>query len=325
MKTKILLILVLCSSTSLLACDICGCFMGITPYDNQSSFGLSYRYRSYHGYDKQNQHITPPNSSFLPSNSQNNFPPASHNGLYSDYEIYRTTEIRGRYFLQKRLELNLILPYLNNSENYNLQATTLAGLGDITLYAGYHLLRKLDQKKINQRLIGGVGIKLPTGNNQAKSEQGLTYVNPFQVGTGSIDGFIYLNYTIGFKEFGANINSSYKLNGENKQQESIANSTTQFLNLFYKIDLNKKLKVIPSIQTSYEFTKGEKYKGIETGLHETNNVLTGFGLDIFVKNIGISSSIQTNAWSAKTDHPRSSGRITLGLTYNFNQLYYAIN
>ena len=83
--------------------------------------------------------------------------------------------------------------------------------------------------------------------------------------------------------------------------------------------------MIPSIQTSYEFTNGEKYKGIETGVHQTNNVLTGFGLDIFVKNIGLSSSYQTNAWTIKTDHPRSSGRITLGLTYNLNQLYYAFN
>ncbi len=325
MKTKILIILLLCSSTSLFACDICGCFMGITPYDNQSSFGVLYRYRSYHGYNGQSQQIFPPYSSFSPVKGKNNFPPSSHNGLYSDYEVYRTTELRGRYFLQKRLELNLIVPYLNNSENYNLQNTTIGGLGDINIFAGYHLLRKLDKKIINQRLIGGLGLKLPTGNNQAKSKQGLTYVNPFQAGTGSTDGFVYLNYIIGFKNFGASLNSSYKFNGNNKRQESIANSSTQFLNVFYKIDINEKLKVIPSIQTSYEFTKGEKYKGLETGVHETNNVLTGFGLDIFVKNIGISSSIQTNTWSVKTDHPRSSGRVTLGLTYNLNQLYYAIN
>ena len=325
MKIKILFILILFHSTSTFACDICGCFMGITPYDNQSSFGILYRYRSYHGYNGQNQNIIPPNSSFLPLKLQNNFPPGSHNGLFSDYEVYRTIELRGKYFLHQKFELNLIVPFLNNTENYNNQSSTIGGLGDINIFAGYHLIRKLEEGKINQRLIGGLGVKLPSGNNEAKSEQGLIYVNPFQTGTGSTDGFIYLNYIIGIKNFGASINSSYKFNGQNNRQESIANSSTQFLNIFYKVDITKKLKMIPSIQTSYEFTNGEKYKGIETGVHQTNNVLTGFGLDIFVKNIGLSSSYQTNAWTIKTDHPRSSGRITLGLTYNLNQLYYAIN
>ena len=32
------------------ACDFCGSFMGITPYDNQSSITMLYRYKSYSGY-----------------------------------------------------------------------------------------------------------------------------------------------------------------------------------------------------------------------------------------------------------------------------------
>ncbi|WP_157687532.1 hypothetical protein [Pedobacter psychrophilus] len=314
----------LCGSSTF-ACDICGCFMGITPYDNVSSLGVFYRYRSYNGYFGQDQQFFPDESSFFPQANQTNNPLGNHNGLLGDYEIYRTTEIRGRYFIQKRLEINAIIPYLNNSEKYNNQTSTISGLGDITLYAGYHLLRKLDQKTINQRLITGAGIKIPTANNLVKSDQGLTYSNPFQPGTGSIDGFVYANYIIGIKNWGASINSTYKFNGRNSDQESIANSTTSFLSVFRKIDIDKNIKIIPSVQTSYEFTKGEKYQGKLTGEHETNNLMAGAGLDIFVKNIGINTSFQTNAWSAQTDHPRSSGRLTLGITYNLKQLYYAIN
>ncbi|OAQ39693.1 hypothetical protein A5893_08905 [Pedobacter psychrophilus] len=299
--------------------------MGITPYDNVSSLGVFYRYRSYNGYFGQDQQFFPDESSFFPQANQTNNPLGNHNGLLGDYEIYRTTEIRGRYFIQKRLEINAIIPYLNNSEKYNNQTSTISGLGDITLYAGYHLLRKLDQKTINQRLITGAGIKIPTANNLVKSDQGLTYSNPFQPGTGSIDGFVYANYIIGIKNWGASINSTYKFNGRNSDQESIANSTTSFLSVFRKIDIDKNIKIIPSVQTSYEFTKGEKYQGKLTGEHETNNLMAGAGLDIFVKNIGINTSFQTNAWSAQTDHPRSSGRLTLGITYNLKQLYYAIN
>jgi hypothetical protein len=37
------------------ACDICGIYMGITPYDNQSSVQYLSRYRVEHGYYGLNQ------------------------------------------------------------------------------------------------------------------------------------------------------------------------------------------------------------------------------------------------------------------------------
>ncbi len=324
MKTKLLIFLLFLSAKSF-ACDICGCFMGITPYDNQSSFGIFYRFRSYNGYFGQDQHFFPSGASFFPESDQTNFPPGEHNGVEGDYEVYRTTEIRGRYFLQKRIELDAVIPYLNNSESYNGEKSTISGFGDITVYAGYHLIRKLDQDKINQRLITGAGIKIPTADHKIKSDDGLTYATPFQPGTGSTDGFVYASYVLGYKNWGMNLNSTYKFNGQNPEQESIANSTTNFLSVFRKFKLNDKIQIIPSAQTSYEYSKGEKYKGQLTGEHETNNLMTGLGLDIFVKNIGINTSFQTNAWSAQTDHPRSSGRLNIGITYNLKQLYYAIN
>ena len=42
--------LLLLASPAARACGICGCFMGITPYDNQSSFALMHRYHILHGY-----------------------------------------------------------------------------------------------------------------------------------------------------------------------------------------------------------------------------------------------------------------------------------
>jgi len=37
------------------ACDICSCFMGITPYDNQSGLSLMHRYRIFNGYQDAGQ------------------------------------------------------------------------------------------------------------------------------------------------------------------------------------------------------------------------------------------------------------------------------
>ncbi|TAH01474.1 MAG: hypothetical protein EAZ15_07295 [Sphingobacteriales bacterium] len=307
------------------ACDICGCFMGITPYDNQSSITLLHRYRSFGGYYGQKHSLFPEGAQLFNYNNQTNSPISKHNGNPSDYEIYRATEIRARYFLSKRIELNAILPYNSNSEKYNGNLNTLTGIGDANLFAGYHLLRKLDKPIVNQRLIVGLGIKLPTGKNDSENFEGIKFGTLHQMGTGSTDGFIYANYLMGFKKVGLSLSATYKVNGQNNQQESIANSTTSFLNFFYNVKLNYTYKMVPSAQFAYEYSAGEKYKGIKTGEHVMNNLMGGFGVDFFIKNITLNMALQTNVWAAKDDHPMPAGRLVLGVTYNFNQLYYFVN
>lgn len=309
---------------NLFACDICGCFMGLTPYDNQSNFGLLYRYRSFNGYQNQKRSIFPKSSSFFLPRDNRDAPLTTHNGDATDYEVYRTLEFRGRYFLHQRIELNAIIPYNSNSERYNGHTSSISGIGDINLYAGYHLIRKLDRSTINQRLIVGAGLKLPSGKNDIKTKSGISYSALMQPGTGSTDGFVYFNYLLGYKKFGMSINSAYKINGHNNEDEGIANSTTSFLNLFYTQRLAKNWQITPSVQLFYEKSAGETYKGIKTGEHEMSNLMAGFGADVYYKNIALNIGFQGNAWGAKTDHPQSAGKIYLGLTYNISQLYYLL-
>ncbi|MES3018720.1 MAG: hypothetical protein V4721_13115 [Bacteroidota bacterium] len=325
-KLAVLTISILIASVATVsACDICGCFMGITPYDNQSSIAVLYRYRSFNGYQGQNQSLIPSGAAFLPSGSKLDAPLTNHNGDPTDLEVYRALEVRARYFLSRRVELNAILPYNSNSERYNGNLNTVAGLGDANIYAGYHLLRKLDQEKINQRLIIGAGVKLPTGKNDAANFQGLRLSTLSQTGTGSTDGFVYFNYLIGYKKGGMSLSSTYKFNGENVNKESISNSATSFLNFFYNVPLNKKMQIVPSVQLAYEYSAGEKYDGVKTGEHQMNNLMSGVGADLFINNITINMALQRKAWTVKDDHPMPSGRVVLGLTYNFNQLYYLLN
>lgn len=319
-----LLLLCLLLPINLFACDICGCFMGLTPYDNQSNFGLLYRYRSFNGYLGQNHAAFPKNSRFFFPKDSKSAPLTTHDGNPNDYELYRTMEIRGRYFLHRRIELNAIVPYNANTERYNGYTSTISGIGDINLYAGYHLIRKLDQPVFNQRLIVGAGVKLPSGKNDIKTLSGVRYSALMQPGTGSTDGFVYINYLLGYKKFGLSINSSYKVNGQNTQKEGIANSSTTFLNLFYTQRLAKDWQITPSLQLFYENSAGETYRGIKTGEHEMNNLMTGIGADLYYKNIALNIGMQTNAWQVKTDHPQSAAKIYMGITYNINQLYYLI-
>ncbi|GAA4307695.1 hypothetical protein GCM10023149_01310 [Mucilaginibacter gynuensis] len=299
--------------------------MGITPYDNQSSISLIHRYRSFNGYLGQKHAFFPAGASFFPAGANRNGVITNHAGNPSDYEVYRATEIRARYFAARRLEINAIVPYVSNTEKYNGNTSTLAGLGDINIYAGYHLLRKLDRKVINQRLIVGLGIKLPTGKYNAENFEGIKYNTLSQTGTGSTDGFVYFNYMAGYKKAGVSLSGTYKVNGENADRVSIANSTTGYLNLFYNVGITNTVKMVPSAQLAYEYSGGEKYRGVRTGEHVMNNLMSGVGVDVFVKNITFNLAVQTKAWAAADDHPQPSGRVVIGVTYNFNQLYYLLN
>ncbi|MEO6150659.1 MAG: hypothetical protein ABIN95_05390 [Mucilaginibacter sp.] len=306
------------------ACDICGCFMGITPYDNQSSISMLHRYRSFSGYYGQKHSFFPGGASFFPAGNNRDGLITNHNNNPTDYEVYRATEIRARYFMSRRIELNAVVPYVSNTEKYNGNTSTIAGLGDVTMYAGYHLLRKLDKKLINQRLIVGAGVKLATGNYKAENFEGIQYNTLTQTGTGSTDGFLYLNYLVGYKKAGLSLSGTYKFNGENADRVSIANSITGYLNLFYNVSLSKTVKMVPSAQLAYEYSGGEEYKGVRTGEHVMNNLMSGIGVDLFIKNVTLNLAVQTKAWAAVDDHPQPSGRVVLGITYNFNQLYYLL-
>ena len=314
---KLLIItLFLLISSNMFACDICGCFMGITPYYNRNSISVLYRYRSFNGYDGQAHSLFPNGGKFfIPARSQD-APITGHAGNEADYELYRSMEIRGKYFVNSRLEINAILPYVSNSERYNGYTSTIGGMGDANFYAGYHLVQKLDEH-FKQQLIAGAGFKLPTGKNDFKNTAGIRYSSLMQGGTGSTDGFVYLNYMVGLGNLGASLNTSYKVNGKNSRQESIANSTTSFLNIFYKQRIGKDVQVMPSAQFFYEYSGGEKYNGVKTGEHVMNNLMGGVGADIFYKNVALNAGIQKNIWEAETDHPMSAGKVYVGITYNF--------
>jgi hypothetical protein len=173
------------------------------------------------------------------------------------------------------------------------------------------------EDNFKQQLIAGAGIKLPTGKNDFKNTAGIRYSSLMQAGTGSTDGFVYLNYMVGLGKFGASLNTSYKVNGTNSRDEGIANSTTSFLNIFYTQRIGKDVQIMPSAQFFYEYSGGEKYNGQKTGEHVMNNLMGGIGVDVFYKNLALNVGVQKNIWEAETDHPMSAGKAYIGITYNF--------
>ena len=158
------------------ACDMCGCFMGITPYDNQSGLSLMHRYRIFNGYHDYGQtgHFFPAGARpFFPAalNADNGFEHESQ-GDPTDFEAYRVLELRGKYFLSRRVELNAFVPYVMNTSQVSGRQLNTAGLGDVTVFAGYHLIRAIETAGVQSRLVVGGGLKLPTGNDHRQNALG---------------------------------------------------------------------------------------------------------------------------------------------------------
>jgi len=312
-----------------LACDICGGFMGITPYDNQSSLCLMHRYRIYNGYRLYNQQ-----SHFFPAGA---YQKTMHGGntdghdsilkrAYSskDYESYTVYELRAKYFIHRRIELNVFMPLLNTRSKTDTLRTNHTGLGDPTLFAGYHLLRPDAEASWKQRLIVGAGVKLPLGNYYAHDQYSNRIPLLLQPGTGSTDGFAYLTYVLSYQKIGLSLNSNFKLNGSNKYHERIGNSSSNFVNVFFRHTFHD-WTLIPSVQGYYEYTKGLYEKGKLQEGTEMNALLIGPGLDIFYKNFSLNLGLQFNAWEhTSPDNLKNAGRMVIGLCYNFKQGKYLL-
>ena len=328
-KIVLLSLLLLGGAQGSRACDICGCFMGITPYDNQSGFSLMHRYRIFNGYPQLGQaaHFRPSGANiFLPSpfNGDDGYA-HDHKGDPSDFEAFRVIELRGKYFLSRRLELNAFVPYVMNTSQINGRQLNASGLGDVTVFAGYHLIRAIEKAGVQSRLIVGGGVKLPTGNYSHVNDQGRRYPLLNQVGTGTTDGFVYANYIGGFHSLGLSVNGSYRMTSENTYRNSLAPSTAVFASLFYRVPLGQNWQVYPSAQFFYEKTKGEMLEGQLTGEHEMNNALLGPGLDVYYKNFSVNASVQLPVYTMATDHPASAGRMVLAVGYSIKQTKYLLH
>ena len=314
-------------------CDICGCFNGITPYDNQSSFSFNYRYRVFNGYSVLNQnHLWFPQYAQVSLANIGNTSTISQAQMHAtdvpdeyDYEIFNVFDLRARFFIHQRIEINGMLPYYFSAQQHNDVPEKLNGIGDAQLSINYHLIHKIETEGWQQRLIVGGGIKLPTGNYQLLAADGDQFELPMQPGTGSIDGIISSNYTVGKNAFGASTSVLYKLNGENKNQIGFANSFNCSLNVFYKIVPVTNWKLIPALKVTYEKCNGEKAQGILTNEHFTENIMSGGGFELFHKNISLNADVAMPVYeNGSIDHPANAFLFNCGLIWHFNQRNYLL-
>jgi hypothetical protein len=217
------------------------------------------------------------------------------------------------------LELNVFVPLISNRSKTNSTYMSHTGLGDVSVNAGYHLVLPKDTHNIKHKLIVGLGLKTPTGNFYAHDQFSNRLPFEMQPGTGSIDAFVYMNYVIVTEKLGASVNLSYKVNGSNRYKERIANSTTDFASVFYKLKY-KQVLFYPSVQCNYEYTEGLYIKNKFQKYTNVNSLLVGPGLDVYYKSFSINASWQLTAYEdIAPGELKSAGRLSAGINYSFGK------
>lgn len=333
-SSSLLLLLLVLPLTSA-ACDICGAFIGITPYDNQSSIQLLHRYRSFNGYAIANQQpdLFPSGAWRLPAGAPEN-PSVLHTThssgtqpVYnaSDFEVFRSYELRLKYFIHRRIEVNAFVPFNHNMSRTGEIKDELHELGDPTVFAAWHAIRRLEDVKFQQRLIVGIGSKIQFGRTALTNEKGERYHLMLQPGTGTTDLFLYSSYTLGYKKMGINLNAMGKINGTNKFNERIGNSIVTSFNVFARLNAGSNFIIMPSLQSYYEYSKGIFVNDVLTEGTGMNVMMAGAGGEVVWKNLSMQFALHLPVYEHTTSNNLSSaGRVVVGVTYNFNQNKYLL-
>ncbi len=306
------------------ACDICGCYLGILYGEKQNAIAVYYRYRAFTGQSFKGNSWYPDNGNLRVDNTLH----GSSGGAIANtnsFEIYRVSELRAKYFIHPKIEWNIIMPYLMNSDADGSTVTRLSGMGDITSFVGYDLFDNSFNNIIRQKFQLGAGIKLPTAKFNRKINDNRSSLL-LQTGTGSTDAFVFGNYVLGYKKWGADFNLSYKMNGTNKFGEKIANSITSFSSLFYKFSLNKNVIILPNLQSYYENTDGLMINKVVQGGTAMKVWMLGGGLDVHYKKISLSASLQLPVREELVHYqPKSTLRTVFGLTWHFETKKFLIS
>jgi hypothetical protein len=308
------------------ACGVCGCvvgvspYMGIVPFDNQSSFGLLYRYRTLSGWPGRggDLFVSP---FFRFANRLDRRVAALP---VREYETYRTLEFRAKWFVHKRLELNVSVPVVSGSARTSGLRLDVSGLGDVAFWAAYHVVRKIGGSyPWRHRLMLGAGAKIPTGDYYRKDDTGFRLPPLMQPGSGSWDALFNAVYVAGYRQWGAMFSAAYKHNGQNYYLESMGDVATGVASLFYVATLPGRLSLVPSWQTYFEHAGGPRFNGRPIFENRISQALmTGAGLDVFWRNVSFNLAFTYPVAQARTDAPGHSGQLLLGMAYNVPQTRY---
>ncbi|MEQ9169197.1 MAG: hypothetical protein RLO12_23285, partial [Fulvivirga sp.] len=140
------------------------------------------------------------------------------------------------------------------------------GLGDPSLLLYYQPFNNWASitAKWKHALLIGAGLKFPLGKHD-EQDQGEIINRNFQVGSGSLDYLVSMNYTIRKNAIGFNVESGYKINTENEDGYEFGNQLNLSGYTFYLKEFSW-LSVLP--YGGVYFEHGQKH--LSNGFEQVN-------------------------------------------------------
>ncbi len=325
---KLLALFLILSPAFLFSCEFCTFNRNFMPLESQNSFGLSHRYKAFNGYESLDQQtkLFPSGAYRLPSP-----PPTTQDGGHydaansmapSDFESFKVIEMRARYFVHPKIEMNIFIPFVNNKQEWLGMESKIFGPGDISLLAGYHLIEKLDGEKFKHRLIVGLGAKIPTGKSDYTYSDGDRLPIFLQGGTGSFDGLGMISWSCSYQDWVWGISLANKYNGSNKYDEKILPTTvtTAFIT---RVHEKGNWTFMPQMLFHQEYSQGLQQGEYLVPGTFTNLILAGAGLEAYYKKMGFSLSLQLPLYQeVYYMDMKIAGKLSAGISYNFGTEKY---
>lgn len=278
-----------------LFCDACGCSasggsMGFASMLNSNFVGIRYFNQNYKSTD----------------------------GLYSNSSWYKesfnTVQVWARIPVFKNFQVSALVPYHFHDRETKTGMQNIKGVGDITVLAMYRLYQthKDSTFLVHTIQIGG-GVKAPTGKfDQANAGN----VNPsFQVGTGSWDYLLAMEYIIKRKQFGLNTMANYVIKTENDKYYKFGNQFNYAGTFFYLYEKDE-LSFAPQLGFA-----GEVY----TSNHQYSEIVRKSSGDILFGKFGFELGKDKLSFGANAMLPinqnLSNGRVEANYRWSVNLNY----
>jgi len=244
-------------------------------------------------------------------------------------QIQTVTDIRGTFYVRPKWSLMAIVPItaklLFRDDNQFRDGKKLEqhqGLGDAVLLVQYQLLtegKRMETKKLMQRLVLGAGVKLPTGSFNSIGYDGQLRPD-LQNGSGSLDFLTTANYLFRAKNWGLTSMVSYKINTANKNGYRFANSLNADLRGFWFKEF-KRIAIAPSAGFWLEHAGDNIDPNAETemptgGLYLFSTV----GMDLYKGNWGLNMLWRHPLAQQIIENEQfeNAGGFQIGLKYAFN-------
>ena len=236
-------------------------------------------------------------------------------------DTFQRFDLIGKFNLGRKLQLNIMLPYLVNNMDGNLQKVNFNGIGDPLVQLFYNVVNTgIDPARaLNHSFLIGAGIKLPFGSNNQRDNEELINRN-FQLGSGSIDYQLSTMYTLRFGNYGIASEAGYRINTENSDGYDFSNQSNISLNLFFLRE-SPQIGLLPYGGLYFEYADSHTDNGIIQVNTGGNALLANLGLQIYLQKITMSVATQVPiSQSYNSDQLasiESGSRLSLDMLYQF--------